>query len=689
MIPIENHKRLIMDAWEFLRPNRRRMLEKDWPGLFKQHLLNELSATCTRAFFTDGFDQPNDDTLGLIEDNAVTTFLKELCTLTGALFLQQTMDLNDYDTVRQVAFNIEWHYALDITEENDQATSINETTLCLWRQTLIEHNLDQLMFDNCSDKLTLVFKGNTNGQSIDLVHLKSNIRRLGQISIFNQSINKFLVSKRNHQKIFATVPKQLRDRYATKKALAVYCLVKPSETANTLQQVNEDLHDLVEQFKDEADVCTVQTFKHMQLLYNQQFNVKSVENADKTSINKSKERFCDSLQSPSNIEDTQKIVADIAHSIKEEEGSVAGWSRKRIKKVIFLASAVVIIVGVILLSLSDNGKGAHVNVITVGRGKIMSTLNATGKVVSKEVCRISVSVPGQVKSIYVDVGGKIAKGELMAELDSREQEEQIASAEASLHEAQEKVRQKEEDHKALSKIFSVGGTSKQSVLDAKSSLEMAKYNKDLATATLKQTQRVFDKLYMTAPFEGIVTSRNIHPGERVRVGEVLFILSNPNSREIEIMVDESDGGLVHIGQHIELTSDTFDEYLWQARVVKISPSISKEGTANFIKIHASYGDNSPALKIGQQVDAKIEIANRPDAVKVPFEAIINNGGRTCVAVVKDSVIWYVPIVTGIEDSTSIEILEGISAGQEIILPRGQPIKEGERVEFISKEQSLK
>ncbi|MGD9368518.1 MAG: transposase [Desulfobacteraceae bacterium] len=290
MIRIKDHKQLDMfDPWNFLSPKRRRMLEEDWPGLFKQHLLCELPVAQISPFFTDGFGRPS----------------KELYTLLGALFLQQTMDLNDYDTVRQLAFNIEWHFALNITEESDQAKYICEKTLWSWRQTLIEHNLDQLMFDNFSDKLSLVFKVDTDEQRIDSVHIKSNMRRLGRISIFSQSINKFLVNlKRHHKELFAAVSKQLRERYASKKALAAFSLVKPSESAKTLQKVSADLYDLIEQFKDQDTVCAMHAYKQLQRVLNEQCNVKSDDKADKVNVKKPKEIPCDSLQNPSDPDAT-------------------------------------------------------------------------------------------------------------------------------------------------------------------------------------------------------------------------------------------------------------------------------------------------------------------------------------------------------------------------------------------------
>lgn len=682
----KKHKQVIMNTWDFVGPNRRRMLEKDWPGLFKQHLLNELPATRIHQIFSDDPGEPGVDSSGLIGDNAVKVFLKELHTLLGVLFLQQALDLNDYDTVHQVAFNTEWHYALNITEKNDQSMFISEEILCSWRQTLIEHNLDELMFDNRSDQLALVFKRRENGKRIDGEQLKSNMRRLGRISVFNQSINRFLVSLKYDQQIFKTVAEQMRSRYSSQKALSVFSLIRPSESAEIFEQVNADLHDLVNQFKDRNTVYHMKTYKQLQRLCKDQGSVESNDHAAAANDRKPEMTACRSLQNASDDDNSRKKTVNTTKSEKAAARTYGGRSKSKLKKMIFFAVAVFII-GAVLLFLPDRGEGVRVKVIPIERGNIISTLNATGKVVSKEECRVSSAVSGRVKSIFVAEGGKIAKGEPMARLDGREQKEQIASAEASLHEAQEKVRQKKQDYEALKTILAVGGTSKQSVLDARSSLEIAKHQEEMASAELKRAKIVLDHLTVTAPFEGTVTNRNIHSGEWVAVGDVLFVLSNRNSREIEIMVDASDGGLVHIGQQIELTSEAFEDQKWQERVVKISPSISKEGTANFIKVYVSYGDKSPDLKIGQQVDAKIEIANRDNTVRVPFEAIFNEGGKTCVAVVKDHVIRYVPIVTGIEDSTSIEILKGVSAGQEIILPKGKLMKEGERVEIIGRENS--
>jgi len=148
-------------------------------------------------FFNDDFGRPT----------------KELYTVLGAPVLQQTHDLSDEETVNQLSFNIQWHYALNITEESDSAKYMCPKTLWNMCSIVVHNDLDAVIFDHTTDKLSKVFKVNTDNQRIDSVHIKSNMRRLGRIGIFTSSINKFMVNlKRGHEALFVTVDKSITEK---------------------------------------------------------------------------------------------------------------------------------------------------------------------------------------------------------------------------------------------------------------------------------------------------------------------------------------------------------------------------------------------------------------------------------------------------------------------------------------------
>ncbi len=290
MIRIKSHKqRQLFDPWRHLSPKRRRMLDEDWPGLFREHLLEELPVNQMRPHFTDGIGRPS----------------KELYTVLGVLLLQQTMDLTDKVAIEQLAFNIQWHYALNLPEESDDAKYISEKTLYTMRQVMIDNRLDEVMLDTIADKLVVVFGVDSKNQRIDSVHIQSNMRKLGRIGIFSRTIFKFLVNlKRHHRLLFDAIDEKITARYWGKKALAAFAMVKPSQSEKTLKTVSADLFDLIEQFKDQPKVYVMHSYKLMQRVLAEQCNLAGGSGSGNVSVKKPAEIPSNSLQNPSDPDAT-------------------------------------------------------------------------------------------------------------------------------------------------------------------------------------------------------------------------------------------------------------------------------------------------------------------------------------------------------------------------------------------------
>ncbi len=289
MIYIKDHKQTeIFDPWSFLSPKRRLLLDQSWAGLFKEEILCELPVRELAPFFTDGFGRPT----------------KELHTILGVLILQQTNDLTDEESVNQLAFNIQWHYALNITEESDTAKYISLKTLWNARHLVVENDLSKTIFDAVTDKLGKVFKVNTDIQRIDSVHIKSNMRRLGRICIFTETIHKFLVNlKRGYHHLFDTIDEKITDKYLSEKAMECFSRIKPSQSRKTLSEVSEDLFDLVEQFKSCTEVTAMSSYKLLERVLKEQCNL-TEDKGNPVELKKPKEISSDSLQNPSDTDAT-------------------------------------------------------------------------------------------------------------------------------------------------------------------------------------------------------------------------------------------------------------------------------------------------------------------------------------------------------------------------------------------------
>ncbi len=287
MIYTKDHKTgHLFDPWDHLEPKRRKLMEQSWAELFRKHILCELPVHKMIPFFAADFGRPT----------------KELYTVLGVLILQQMKDLSDEETVYQLAFNEQWHYALDITSKSDDAAYMSPKTLWSMRKVITDNGLDQILFHQITDILARVFKVDTTKQRIDSVHIRSNMRRLGRIRIFAETVHKFLINlRRQHKDLYETINQELKDRYISKQALSCFSMVKPSESPKTLTEVSSDLFDLVQSFSKNPDVVAMHSYKLMSRVLREQCTVKeaSDDTPAKISLKPPKEIPSDSLQNPS------------------------------------------------------------------------------------------------------------------------------------------------------------------------------------------------------------------------------------------------------------------------------------------------------------------------------------------------------------------------------------------------------
>jgi len=136
MIHIKDHKTLNMfDPLPFLGPKRRGLMETSWAKLFRDHVLFALPVDKIFKNYHWAMGRPT----------------KELYAMLGVMILQQMHDLTDEETIHQYAFSIEWHYALDITDESDQGSYLCPKTLWTMRFLLTQQNLYRVLFESGVD----------------------------------------------------------------------------------------------------------------------------------------------------------------------------------------------------------------------------------------------------------------------------------------------------------------------------------------------------------------------------------------------------------------------------------------------------------------------------------------------------------------------------------------------------------
>ncbi|MEW5994658.1 MAG: transposase [Candidatus Zixiibacteriota bacterium] len=286
MIHLKNiHQLPLFDPWSFLGEKRRKLMDTSWAGLFRDQILPSLPVEKLFPYFDKSVGRPT----------------KDLYTVIGVLLFQQAFDLTDMQTVEQLCFNIQWHYALDITSQDDKAVYMAERTLWSYRDLVVQHNLDKIIFDMITKKLVDVFGVDTSSQRLDSIHIKSNMRRLGRIRLFSETIHAFLGYLKKHDATrFASVDNSIVERYLSEDALGCFSRVKPSESRTTLDMLSSDLYQLVMQFEGVSEITQREEYRLLKRVLEEQCRVEDNTVTPKAA----KEVDSNSLQNPSDPDAT-------------------------------------------------------------------------------------------------------------------------------------------------------------------------------------------------------------------------------------------------------------------------------------------------------------------------------------------------------------------------------------------------
>ena len=291
MIFAKDHKTLDMfDPLARFGPHRRERLEKSWARLFREEILPELPVHKLRPFFSESKGAPT----------------KDLYAMLGIALLQQMHDLTDEETIDRVAFDLKWHFALNLSEGKAGDVYVCPKTLWTLRHLLSGNGLSGLIFQTATEKLAKLFSIDPSRQRLDSIHIFSNMRHLGRIGLFVRVIRTFLVNlKRQHKALFDALPQEVTEKFLRKSSESVFSMVKPSESGKTLSSLGDDLFFLARRFREEKAVSEMTSYRLLCRCLAEQCVVEDAGSAtEKVRVKPNAEVDSDSLQNPSDPDAT-------------------------------------------------------------------------------------------------------------------------------------------------------------------------------------------------------------------------------------------------------------------------------------------------------------------------------------------------------------------------------------------------
>jgi membrane fusion protein (multidrug efflux system) len=304
----------------------------------------------------------------------------------------------------------------------------------------------------------------------------------------------------------------------------------------------------------------------------------------------------------------------------------------------------------------------EVAVTSPTRGDIHRFVTLPGGIRANQQVTLHAKVAGHVKSIAVDRGDAVKKGQLLAELENPE-----LAAERTQHEAELRVANAE-----LARVKAA--QAKAPDLITASAADTAKGRVDLATAQRARVDQLLRHGRIVAPFAGIVTARNVDVGAFVPAATAganpasaaIVTVSDYAVVRVRANVPEVEAARVQPGQPVLVTTDSLPGKTFRGTVTRHAGALD-EATRTLL-VETDLPNADLALRPGMYAQVRIGVEKHTDAVLVPAAALVREKAAGFLFLLVDGKAQRVPVKYGFNDGSSVEILDGLPAGARVLIP---------------------
>ena len=349
----------------------------------------------------------------------------------------------------------------------------------------------------------------------------------------------------------------------------------------------------------------------------------------------------------------------------------------------------------------------QVKVVRVIDTPLERTTAALGSLVAFDQATISVKVPGRLRSITVDLGSLVQRGQLIAQIEPQDYHLRVQQAEAAVAQARVRlglpatgandnidqeqtslVRQARvladealANRDRLAALLEQGITPRAQVDTAEASykvalsrLEDAREEIHNRRAVLVQRRSEFEiarqqlaDVSVYAPFEGAIQEKRASVGEYLAAGAPLATIVRMDPLRLRAEVPEREVPNIRVGQTVRVTTEG-DPNVYTGRIARLSPSITPQN--RMLMVEAEVKNTSGALRPGSFARAEIVTDDRGMSLTVPTRAIINFAGIEKIIVVKDGKAVEKSITTRRRTTEWTEVVSGVTVGEAVVLEPG-------------------
>jgi RND family efflux transporter MFP subunit len=299
-----------------------------------------------------------------------------------------------------------------------------------------------------------------------------------------------------------------------------------------------------------------------------------------------------------------------------------------------------------------------VETVLAGKKDIKLVKSYAATLEGEEQANIISKIPERITTIKVKVGDFVSKGSVVIGIDK-------SGATSQYYQSQAGYLNSQKDYERMKALYKEGAISQQMLDGTQTQYQVTKANFEAARSTVE----------LTSPLSGIVTAVNVNLGDIANPGIALVVIARTGNMKALFNAGENDIPGFFPGQPADIFSELKPDIIKKGKIVQISKSSNIQSRTFDVKALFN-NTNDKWFKPGMFCTVNVELKNQKDILSVPLSSVITDNNSSGVYVIKEGKSSFRTIKTGITDGTIVEVLSGITPGEEIVTLGMNKLKEG-------------
>lgn len=307
-----------------------------------------------------------------------------------------------------------------------------------------------------------------------------------------------------------------------------------------------------------------------------------------------------------------------------------------------------------------------VEVVAARQGDIAAYVSATANLVAENDVAVLAEIEGRVTALNIDEGNSVRRGQVLARLDSSDQE--IAHKKAELRHANAKL------------VFDRGEDLMAKELISREEHDRLTVDYQVSRQELAEVEWALEQTVVRSPFDGRVTARHIQLGQHIRPGDPLFQITDFEPLIARIYLSEADIVGLRPGTPARIQLNANPDLKLAARIRQISPVV--DTATGTVKVTIEAVSPPPEVRPGSFVSIHVVRETHKAALLVPRQAVLRELQSSHVFVTDGGTAVKRAVSVGLEESGEVEILEGLSPGERVVVAGQGGLREGAPVRIL-------